>query len=87
MHEHVAFLTPTGRTESPARDVIRLLKSNIDPAAEEMRDVTLRSTRCGVTVFSRTRQSLANMQRAIEANSVTRAAVSMRVPERRRTHV
>ncbi|KAH6920326.1 hypothetical protein HPB50_028684 [Hyalomma asiaticum] len=86
-HDHVAFLTPTARTESPARDVMRLIKSNIDPVAEEIRDVTLRSTRYGVTVFSHTRQSIANMQRAIEANSVTRTAVSMRVPERRRPHV
>ncbi|KAH6940884.1 hypothetical protein HPB50_009344 [Hyalomma asiaticum] len=86
-HEHVAFLTPTGRTESPARDVMRLLKSKIDSVAEDIRDVTLRSTRYGVTVFSHTRQSLANMQRALEDNSVTWATVSVRVPEKRRHHV
>lgn len=86
-HDHVAFLTPTARTESPARDVMRLIKTNIDPVAEEIRDVTLRGTRYGVTVFSNTRQSILNMQRAIEGNNVTRSAVSMRVPERRRPHV
>ncbi|KAH6919936.1 hypothetical protein HPB50_029075 [Hyalomma asiaticum] len=86
-HDHVAFLTPIGRTESPARDVMRLLKANIDPVVQEIRDVTLRGTRYGVTVFTNTRQSITNMQRAIDGNSVTRTAISMRVPERRRPHV
>ncbi|KAH6940799.1 hypothetical protein HPB50_006874 [Hyalomma asiaticum] len=66
---------------------MRLLKTNIDPVAEMIRDVTLRGTRYGVTVFTNTPQSLTNMQRVIQTNSVTRTAVSMRVPERRRPHV
>ncbi|KAH6940887.1 hypothetical protein HPB50_009347 [Hyalomma asiaticum] len=68
-------------------DVMKLLKSNIDAVAEDIRDVTLRNTRYGITAFSHTRQSLVNMQRAVEANSVTRAAVSVRVSERKRPHV
>ncbi|KAH7985229.1 hypothetical protein HPB52_024245 [Rhipicephalus sanguineus] len=86
-HDHVAFLTLVGTTEAPARDVVRLLKTNIDPAAKGINDVTLRYTRYGVTVFSNTRQSLVNMRTAIEENTVTRAALTVRVPEKRNPHV
>lgn len=86
-HEHIAFLTPTGTTDTPARDVVRALKANIDPVAKDIRDVTLRYTRYGVTVFTNTQQSLANMRTAIEQNAVTRAAMTVRVPERRNPHV
>lgn len=34
VHNHVAFLTPTAQTTTPARDVLRLLKTNIDPGAK-----------------------------------------------------
>ncbi|KAH7963846.1 hypothetical protein HPB52_023719 [Rhipicephalus sanguineus] len=44
-HNHVAFLTPTGTTEAPARDVVRVLKANINPVAKDIRDVTLGYTR------------------------------------------
>ncbi|KAH7961028.1 hypothetical protein HPB52_001213 [Rhipicephalus sanguineus] len=86
-HDHVAFLTPTGPTDAPARDVVRTLKANIDPVAKDIRDVTLRYTRYGVTVLTNTRQSLLNMRAAIEENAVTRAAMTMRVPDRRNPHV
>ncbi|KAH7963060.1 hypothetical protein HPB52_019458 [Rhipicephalus sanguineus] len=43
--DHVAFLTPVGATDAPARDVLRLLKTNIDPVAKDIRGVTLRNTR------------------------------------------
>ncbi|KAH7970986.1 hypothetical protein HPB49_017595 [Dermacentor silvarum] len=45
MHNHVAFLTPTSQTDAPARDVVRLLKTNIDPASKDIKDVSLRLTR------------------------------------------
>ncbi|KAH7987086.1 hypothetical protein HPB52_024531 [Rhipicephalus sanguineus] len=86
-HDHVAFLTPTGPTDAPARDVVRALKANIDPVAKDIRDVTLRYTRYGVTVLTNTRQSLLNMRAAIEENAVTRAAMTMRVPDKRNPHV
>ncbi|KAH7963923.1 hypothetical protein HPB52_023796 [Rhipicephalus sanguineus] len=86
-HDHVAFLTPVGTTEAPARDVVRLLKTNIDPVAKGINDVTFRYTRYGVTVFSNTRQSLVNMRTAIEENTVTCAALTVRVPEKRNPHV
>ncbi|KAH6941539.1 hypothetical protein HPB50_019494 [Hyalomma asiaticum] len=40
--QHVAFLTPSNQTAAPARDVLRLLKTNIDPASKAITDVTLR---------------------------------------------
>ncbi|XP_070386678.1 uncharacterized protein [Dermacentor albipictus] len=46
--EHVAFLTPTAPTTTPARDALRLLKTNIDPAAKNIGQVTLRHTSCWV---------------------------------------
>ncbi|XP_065305844.1 uncharacterized protein [Dermacentor albipictus] len=45
LHDHVCFLTPTAQTTAPARDVVRLLKANIDPAAKGIKDVSLRHTR------------------------------------------
>ncbi|XP_070384981.1 uncharacterized protein [Dermacentor albipictus] len=43
-HKCVAFLTPLSQTETPARDVLRLLKNKIDPKAKNIRDVTFRQT-------------------------------------------
>ncbi|KAL3203841.1 hypothetical protein MRX96_041683 [Rhipicephalus microplus] len=82
-HEHVAFLTPVGATEAPARDVVRLLKTNIDPVAKDIRDVTLRHTRYGVTVFTNSAQTLTNIKNAINENAVTRTAMTIRIPARR----
>ncbi|XP_070384980.1 uncharacterized protein [Dermacentor albipictus] len=45
-HKHVAFLTPVATTQTPARDVPRLLKANVDPTDKDIRDVTLRHTSC-----------------------------------------
>ncbi|KAH6920328.1 hypothetical protein HPB50_028686 [Hyalomma asiaticum] len=86
-HEHAAFLTPVGATEAPARDVVRLLKANIDPVAKDIRDVTLRHTRYGVTVFTNNAQTITNMKNVINENAVTRAAMTVRVPARRNPHV
>ncbi|KAH6941179.1 hypothetical protein HPB50_014598 [Hyalomma asiaticum] len=44
-HRHVAFLTPSNHTTAPARDVLRLLKTNIDPASKGIIKVTLRLDR------------------------------------------
>ncbi|KAH7963997.1 hypothetical protein HPB51_027767 [Rhipicephalus microplus] len=85
--DYVAFLTLVGSTDAPAREVVRVLKSNIDPVAKGIRDVTLRHTRYGVTVFSQTQQSLINMRNAIEENNVTRNAITVRVPNKRNPHV
>ncbi|XP_070384953.1 Golgi-associated RAB2B interactor protein 3-like [Dermacentor albipictus] len=42
-HKHVAFLTPVGASATPARDVLRLLKTNVDPHVKDIRDVKLHS--------------------------------------------
>ncbi|XP_065302952.1 uncharacterized protein [Dermacentor albipictus] len=44
-HKHVAFLTPVGTTATPARDVLRLLKANVDPLGKDITDVTIHRTR------------------------------------------
>ncbi|KAH7963880.1 hypothetical protein HPB52_023753 [Rhipicephalus sanguineus] len=87
LHEHVAFVTPIAPTSTPARDSLRLLKANIDPAAHDIRDVTLRQTRYGLTVFAHSRATLNNMRQAIADNTITCAALSMRIPEKRNPHV
>ncbi|KAH7963871.1 hypothetical protein HPB52_023744 [Rhipicephalus sanguineus] len=87
LHEHVAFVTPIAPTATPARDSLRLLKANIDPAAHDIRDVTLRQTRYGLTVFAHSRATLTNMRQAIADNTITCAALSMRIPEKRNPHV
>ncbi|KAH7963062.1 hypothetical protein HPB52_019460 [Rhipicephalus sanguineus] len=87
LHEHVAFVTPIAPSATPARDSLRLLKENIDPVANNIRDVTLRHTRYGLTVFARTRDTLTHMRQAIADNAITCAALSMRIPERRNPHV
>ncbi|KAH7963850.1 hypothetical protein HPB52_023723 [Rhipicephalus sanguineus] len=86
-HQHVAFLTPTSPTTTPAQDVLRLLKTNIDPASNGIADVTLRHTRYGLTVFTNTSDTVHNMVRAIQENSVTRASIAVRVPGKRKPHV
>ncbi|XP_070384958.1 uncharacterized protein [Dermacentor albipictus] len=45
LHDHVCFLTRTAETTTPAGDVVRLLKTNIDPATKGIREVSLRHTR------------------------------------------
>ncbi|KAL3243038.1 hypothetical protein MRX96_020715 [Rhipicephalus microplus] len=53
--DYAAFLTPVRSTDAPAREVVTVLNSNIDPVAKGIRDVTLQHTRYGVTVFSHMR--------------------------------
>ncbi|KAH7963891.1 hypothetical protein HPB52_023764 [Rhipicephalus sanguineus] len=87
LHEYGAFVTPIAPSATPARDSLRLLKDNIDPAAHDIRDVTLRQTRYGLTVLAHSRQTLTNMRQAIAANAITCAALSMRIPDKRNPHV
>ncbi|KAH7961728.1 hypothetical protein HPB52_011602 [Rhipicephalus sanguineus] len=87
LHEHVTFVTPLAPSTTPARDTLRLIKANIDPVEKDIRDVLLRHTRYGITVFSNTLQTLHNMKRAIEENAVMCHALSMRIPSKRNPHV
>ncbi|KAH7962824.1 hypothetical protein HPB52_018083 [Rhipicephalus sanguineus] len=86
-HEHVTFLTPNAPTTTPAKDFLRLLKTNIDPTANGIADVVLRHTMYGLTVFTNTQDTIQDMVRAIQENSVTRASVSVRVSGKRKPHV
>ncbi|KAH7963916.1 hypothetical protein HPB52_023789 [Rhipicephalus sanguineus] len=87
LHEHVAFVTPITPSATPARDSLRILKANIDPAAHDICDVTIRHTSYGLTVFARSHNTLHNMRQAILDNAITCASLSMRIPERRQPHV
>ncbi|KAH7963901.1 hypothetical protein HPB52_023774 [Rhipicephalus sanguineus] len=55
--------------------------------ANGIADVTLRHTRYGLTVFTNTSDTIHNMVRAIQENSVTRASIAVRVPGKRKPHV
>ncbi|KAH7962320.1 hypothetical protein HPB52_015470 [Rhipicephalus sanguineus] len=87
LHEHVAFVTPLAPSTTPARDTLRLIKANIDPVEKDIKDVMLRHTRYGITVFSSTLQTLHNMKQAIEENGVTCHALTMCIPTKRNPHV
>ncbi|KAL3243040.1 hypothetical protein MRX96_020717 [Rhipicephalus microplus] len=82
-HEHLAFLTPSAQT-TPARDVLWLLKTNIHPASKGITDIVLRHTRYGSTVFSNKNDAIQNL---LQANAVTRATISVRVPNKGNPHI
>ncbi|KAH8038044.1 hypothetical protein MRX96_057021 [Rhipicephalus microplus] len=86
-HEHLAFLTPSAQTTTPARDVLQLLKTNIDPASKGTTDIVLRHTRYGPAVFANTNDSIQNLVQAIQENVITRASISVRVPNKRNPHI
>ncbi|KAH8036390.1 hypothetical protein HPB51_000172 [Rhipicephalus microplus] len=86
-HEHPAFLTPSAQTTTPAREVLRLLKTNIDPASKGITDIVLRHTRYGLTVFSNKNDTIQNLAKAIQENGATRASISIRVPNKCNPHV
>ncbi|KAH6941119.1 hypothetical protein HPB50_013871 [Hyalomma asiaticum] len=73
-HEHVTFLKPTGRTDALVWDVMRLLKRNIDPVAEDNLDVTLRNTRNFISsrVFE-----LVNLCSDLRAHAATQRGAAM----------
>ncbi|KAH7963888.1 hypothetical protein HPB52_023761 [Rhipicephalus sanguineus] len=78
---------PTGPSvTAPARGLTLheyVAFANIDPAAHDIRDVTLRQTRYGLTVLAHSRHTLTNMRQAIADNAITCAALSMRIPDKR----
>lgn len=85
--QQVTFITPVGESRTPAKDVLSLLKNNINPGQAGIGDVTLRQTRLGVTVLAADRESLDNLKSAIETNTVTRVAFGVRIPDKRKPHV
>ncbi|KAH7954033.1 hypothetical protein HPB49_015004 [Dermacentor silvarum] len=87
LHGHLAFLTPMGESRTPAKDVLTVLKANIEPSAAGIGEVSLRETRFGVTVLARERQTIVNLQKAVEQSAVTKTCFTVRIPEKRRPHV
>ncbi|KAH7945531.1 hypothetical protein HPB49_012103 [Dermacentor silvarum] len=86
-HDFIMFLTPIAPSAAPARDVAALLKHNIDLVAEGIGDIRPRHTRFGLTVFSNEKESFYRLKSAIERNSVTCTALSIKVAEKRHPHV
>ncbi|KAH7933581.1 hypothetical protein HPB49_014036 [Dermacentor silvarum] len=84
---HLAFLTPIGESRDPSGDVLAVLKTNVDPTEAGIGEVDLRSTRLGVTVVAKDRDTIMNLKQAIDACPVTRSSMTVRVPEKRRPHV
>lgn len=83
-HSYIMFLTPLVPTTSPAADVLKLLKSNIDPAKAGVSEIILRQTKLGITVLTNQQKSIQNLQKAIEENTVTSTSISVRIPKKRR---
>ncbi|KAH7933773.1 hypothetical protein HPB49_017036 [Dermacentor silvarum] len=83
---HLAFLTPFGESRDPSKDVLAVLKSNVDPSEAEIGEVDLQSTRLGVTIVAKDRETIVNLKQAIDACPVTRSS-TVRVPEKRKPHV
>ncbi|KAH7963866.1 hypothetical protein HPB52_023739 [Rhipicephalus sanguineus] len=93
-----AVQTSQARPGFPAGPPGALLSSSVPPtaamtyaaalqAAHDIRDVTLRQTRYGLTVLAHSRDTLTNMRQAIADNAITCAVLSMRIPEKRNPHV
>lgn len=85
-HAHMAFLTPTTISETPAGDVATVLKANIDPEAPRIGPVVLRHTKFGITVLADYRASLDNRCAAVQESRLVSAAMTIRVAGRRRPH-
>ncbi|XP_065281978.1 uncharacterized protein [Dermacentor albipictus] len=72
LHKHVAFLTPVSTTATPARDVLRLLKSKVDPRAQNIRDVTLHHTRA---ILRQTQKTPSSQCTALPRHEARRARI------------
>lgn len=86
-HAHLMFLTPLVPSTSPANDLIKLIKTNIDPTKEKIGPLVLRQTKYGLTVLTNHEATLKNFKTAIEKNTLTSTSISIRVPQKRRPRV
>ncbi|KAH6926480.1 hypothetical protein HPB50_018797 [Hyalomma asiaticum] len=50
-HAHVMYLAPIVPSTSPAIDVMKILKTNIDPTKEKLAQIDIRKTRHGKKIF------------------------------------
>ncbi|XP_065302954.1 uncharacterized protein [Dermacentor albipictus] len=71
-HDHVAFLTPVAQTATPARDVLRLSKTNIDRGAKQIKDISVHHTRYEWSYCSLPRGHRAALAAAVPVSSLAR---------------
>lgn len=73
----------TAPSSSPAKDIATLLNSTFIPGEIGVGPVSFRPTRSGLTIASKTKRYLDNLERAITTTPVTRSALEIRKPIRR----
>ncbi|KAH9373826.1 hypothetical protein HPB48_007452 [Haemaphysalis longicornis] len=78
--EHTLQLRLTAPSSSPAKDIATLLKSTFVPGEIGVGPVSFRPTRFGLTIASKVKSYLDNLERAITTTPVTRSALEIRRP-------
>ncbi|KAH7933531.1 hypothetical protein HPB49_013465 [Dermacentor silvarum] len=86
-HAHVMFLTPLVPTGTAAEDIKRILKTNVDPARENLGAISVHKTPLGLTVLSDDLASVQKLKTLLEQNPVTNTAMSVRLVQQRKPHV
>lgn len=81
------FLTPLVPTGTAAQDLKHILKSNVDPARENLGEISVHKTPLGLTVLSEDLASVQKLKTLIEQNPVTSTAMSVRLVQQRKPHV
>ncbi|KAH7979096.1 hypothetical protein HPB49_008106 [Dermacentor silvarum] len=86
-HAHVMFLTPLVPTGTAAEDIKHILKTNVDPARENLGAISVHKTPLGLTVLSDDLASVQKLKTLLERNPVTNTAMSVRLVQQRKPHV
>ncbi|KAH7965171.1 hypothetical protein HPB49_004560 [Dermacentor silvarum] len=86
-HAHAMFLTPLVPTGTTAQDIKHILKTNVDPARENLGAISVHKTPLGLTVLSDDLASVQKLKTLIEQNPVTNTAMSVRLVQQRKPHV
>ncbi|KAH7949174.1 hypothetical protein HPB49_005729 [Dermacentor silvarum] len=86
-HAHVMFLTPLVPTGTAAEDIKHILKTNVDPARENLGAISVHKTPLGLTVLSDDLASVQKLKTLLEQNPVTNTAMSVRLVQQRKPHV
>lgn len=73
---HFAFLTGIGESRAVSKDVLAVLKSNVDPAEAGISELDLRPACLGVTVIAKKRATIDSLKQAIDTCPVTRLSMS-----------
>lgn len=81
------YLAPIVPSTSPAVDVMKILKINIDPAKEKLTQLDIRKTRNGVTVLTNDADTFNNLQTALRNNVSTSTALSVKIQKKRKPRI